>query len=82
MKIKNICGERVRMARLKTRMSQYDVAAALEVDLDLIIDGATIGKIERGERGVLDYELVALASVLEVTTDWLLEGDKSGFSLN
>ncbi|MBC8462313.1 MAG: helix-turn-helix domain-containing protein [Deltaproteobacteria bacterium] len=76
MKTKNICGERVRLARVKLKMTQMDVSAALEVDHNIRIDGSTIGKIERFDRGVYDYELLALSEVLDVSVEWLLKGGK------
>jgi hypothetical protein len=36
------------------------------------LDRAAIAKIENNLRGVLDYELKALAIVLSVQVDWLL----------
>lgn len=74
MKHKNICGERVRLARIRLRMSQMDLSAALDVDHNIRIDGSTIGKIERRERGVYDFEILALSEILEVPVDWLLKG--------
>ena len=40
--------------------------------LGVSIDRAGIAKIEAGIRGVLDFELVALAKVLGVKVTWLL----------
>lgn len=40
--------------------------------LGVLIDRAGIAKIETGIRGVLDYELVALAKALDVKVTWLL----------
>lgn len=80
MKEKNICGERIRLARLKLRMSQMDVSAALEIDHNIKIDGSTVGKIERMERGVYDYELLAFSKILDVSVEWLLKGGELYFS--
>jgi hypothetical protein len=30
--------------------------------------------MERGERNIYDYEILALSEVLDVSTDWLLRG--------
>lgn len=38
------------------------------------LDRAAIAKIENNLRRVLDYELKAIADVLGVEVDWLLEG--------
>lgn len=42
------------------------------VKLGVSIDRAGIAKIETGIRGVLDFELVALAKALNVKVTWLL----------
>lgn len=69
---KNICGERVRQARQKRRMSQSDLAAKLQVE-NVIIERDSISRIESGTRFVTDYELKVLAKVLKVDLLWLLE---------
>ena len=76
MKKANICGKRVKLARINQDMDQVDLAAALSVDCGIEIAQTSISEIERGERGVRDFELVALAKILEVTAEWLLYGDK------
>ncbi len=73
---KNLCGSRIRIARIKLKLRQEDVAAALSVDFDITLDRSAIGRIEREERGVTDYELLALAKILHVSSQWLLEGKK------
>jgi transcriptional regulator with XRE-family HTH domain len=40
------------------------------------LDRAAIAKIETDRRGVLDFELKALARALNVKADWLLGGRK------
>lgn len=52
------------------------VSAALSVDCGIEIAQTSISEIERGERGVRDFELVALAKILEVSAEWSLYGDK------
>ena len=68
---KNICGDRVREARQKQRMSQSDLAAKLQVN-GIIIERDSISRIESGTRFVADYELLVLAKVLNVDVYWLL----------
>ncbi len=76
MKSKNICGERIRLARLKQKKSQTDISAEMEIDYGIKIDGSTMGKIERGVRGIYDYELLALSEILDISLVWLLKGGK------
>ncbi len=71
---KNICGDRVREARLKRRMSQSDLAAKLQV-AGVIIERDSISRIESGTRFVADYELKLLAEIFKVDLAWLLTPD-------
>jgi len=70
---RNVVGPRVRQARkLATpRVSQVDLASRLQI-LGLNIDQSAVSKIEQGHRPVLDLEVVALASALNVSAAWLL----------
>ena len=68
---KNICGDRVREARQKQRMSQSDLAAKLQVN-GIILERDSISRIESGTRFVADYELRELARILKVSVNWLL----------
>jgi len=76
MKAKNLCGKRVKLARIAKDMKQVDLSAALSVDYDIEISQKAISRLERGVRPVNDVELVALAKLLCVTTTWLIFGDK------
>lgn len=71
----NVCGPRVRIARERAGMSQVELAAALSVDHKIELNQSDISEIERGIRGVRDYELNAIAVVLSVDVVWLLRGD-------
>lgn len=71
---KNICGDRVREARQKQRMSQSDLAARLQVN-GIILERDSISRIESGTRFVADYELLILSKVLKVDMLWLLTAD-------
>ena len=73
---KNICGDRVREARQKQRMSQSDLAAKLQVN-GIILERDSISRIESGTRFVADYELLILAKVLNVDIIWLLSSDEN-----
>ena len=71
---KNLCGEKIRMARLKKRISQKDLAANLQVN-GITIERDCISRIEIGTRFVADYELKVLAEILGVSVEWLLQED-------
>jgi transcriptional regulator with XRE-family HTH domain len=77
MKAKNLCGKRVKLARIDKDMKQVDLSAALSVDYAVEISQKAISRLERGVRPVNDIELVSLAKLLDVTTSWLLFGEKS-----
>ena len=68
---KNICGDRVHEARCKKRLTQSDLAARLQV-AGINLERDSVSRIEIGTRFVADYELRALAKVLDVTLEWLL----------
>ena len=69
---RNISGERVRERRLHLHLSQAALAAKLQTE-GIIIEQDAISRIEMGARMVQDYELRALATVLGVTSDWLID---------
>lgn len=72
----NLVGERVKQARAKKQppVTQEELSQRLAKQ-GVTIDRAGIAKIESGIRGVLDFEVVALAKGLGVTVMWLL-GEK------
>jgi transcriptional regulator with XRE-family HTH domain len=72
---KNICGDRVREARQKRRLSQSDLAAKLQVE-GVMMERDSVSRIEAGTRFVADYELKILARVLRVDLLWLLSPDE------
>ena len=67
----NLCGERVRDARVKEGWSQEQLAAKLQL-AGLQLGQMAVSRIETGKRVVPDFELPIIAEVLGVTTDWLL----------
>lgn len=69
----NLVGKRVKEARSKAQpnITQDELSKRLS-KLGVSIDRAGVAKIETGIRGVLDFELVALARVLDVKVTWLL----------
>ena len=71
---KNICGERVRQARVIQRLRQEDLAAKVQTQ-GVNMERDSISRIEIGTRFVSDFELKIFAKVLGVSVDWLL-GDE------
>lgn len=67
----NLCGERVREARMRMCWSQEELAAKLQL-AGLQLGQMAVSRIETGKRVVPDFELPILAEVLRVSTDWLL----------
>ena len=68
---KNICGKRIKAVRKRLGLSQFDLAAKLQVS-GVNIERDSVSRIEIGTRFVADYELVALAKILNVSLDYLL----------
>ncbi|MFT3985866.1 MAG: helix-turn-helix transcriptional regulator [Lachnospiraceae bacterium] len=71
-KRKNLCGDRIREARLKQRFSQSDLAARMQIE-GVLLERDSISRVEIGTRFVTDYELKIFARVLKVKLEWLLE---------
>ena len=69
---KNLCGDRIRIERLKKRMTQMELAAKIQLQ-GITLERDSISRI--GTRFVTDYELKLFAKVLNVTVDDLLEED-------
>ena len=69
----NLIGDRVKEARAAANpsLTQEQLSKKL-TKLGVSIDRAGVAKIETGIRGVLDFELVALAKALGVKVTWLL----------
>ncbi|MBE7157432.1 MAG: helix-turn-helix transcriptional regulator [Rhodospirillales bacterium] len=70
---KNVVGLRVRQARDRPSLqfSQAQLSECLK-STGIAVCRTMVSKIESGERYVADYELVALARCLNVSTAWLL----------
>ena len=71
---KNICGERLRQARVIQHLRQEDLAAKVQTQ-GVNMERDSISRIEIGTRFVSDFELKIFAKVLGVSVDWLL-GDE------
>ncbi len=72
---KNICGEKIRQARAKKRLTQDNLAAKMQIE-GIIIERDSISRIELGTRFVPDYEIPIFARVLNVSIEWLLTSDE------
>ncbi|NEQ47531.1 MAG: helix-turn-helix transcriptional regulator [Leptolyngbya sp. SIOISBB] len=72
MRIGNCSGSRIRARRKAQNMAQVELAAALAVEHELhAITQADISKIEQNQRSLKDYELRAIAHVLNTSMDEL-----------
>lgn len=68
---RNICGDRIREARQKRRLSQSDLCKLLQLR-GVMVERDTISRMESGSRFVADFEAVVIAEGLEVPVLWLL----------
>lgn len=68
---RNICGDRIRLARLARRFSQSDLCRHLQL-AGIPMERDSISRIESGGRYVADYEVVTIAEILDVSVLWLL----------
>lgn len=67
---RNLCGDRIREARQKRRLSQSDLCKLLQLR-GIMVERDVISRMESGSRIVTDFEAVAIAEVLEVPVLWL-----------
>ena len=74
---RNISGRCIAEARGHARppLTQEELSGKLAL-LGIQLDRAAVAKIESDRRGVLDFELKAIAEALEVSVDWLLGGSR------
>lgn len=68
---KNIVGKRVEQQRKAIGMKQKDLLAQLQIK-GVELNSSGLSKLEGQIRGVADYELKAIAEVLNVSVNWLL----------
>lgn len=71
---RNIIGHNVYKIRTAKGMNQREFLAKLQLN-GLDCSEATISKIEGQQQGVKDYEIAAIAKVLNVSIQKLFEGD-------
>ena len=79
--MRNIVGKRIREARLRAHpaVSQDDLAGKMAAK-GIVIDQTAISRIEKQQRYLMDYEVLAIAKCLRVPVGWLY-GEKSDFKL-
>ena len=68
---RNMIGVKVKEAREKKGMKQKTLMAQLQAN-GVDMNSSGLSKIEGQTRSVLDFELVELANILDVSVDWLL----------
>jgi len=73
----NVCGQRVRLARKREKLSQEQLAARIQLTGHSITQKA-ISRLEAGVRVVPDYEVPLLAQALGVSPLWLLGLEEAG----
>ena len=71
---RNVVGVRVAEARRRLNMPQRILLAKLQVK-GIELNASGLSKLEGQHRYVMDFELLALADVLDVKVDWLLGKD-------
>ena len=71
MKATNVSGKRIKAIRRSKGLRQIELSAALAVDYGINISAAAICKIERNQRSLKDYQLRAIARILDVSMDYL-----------
>ena len=68
---KNIISEQLRLARIKCKLSQTELAAKMQT-MNVNIDQQMISKIENNARIVTDYELACFCKILNISEKELL----------
>ncbi len=68
---RNIVGKRVTQAREMRGMKQHELLAKLQT-AGIEISAPALSLLEGQKRPVSDFELAALADILNVSVDWLL----------
>lgn len=69
--LNNVCGKNIAQLRMKTGISQRELADRMQL-VGIDIDKNAIQRIECGKRFVTDIEVIAFAKVFDVTFEELL----------
>ena len=71
---RNVSGHRIQAARAmhEPKLTQDDLIALMHTREEIVLSKNILSRIENNERYVTDIELKAFASVLHVSTAWLL----------
>ena len=69
---KNIISEQLKLARIKKKLSQKELAAKMQL-MNVSMDQQMISKIENNMRIVTDYELACFCRILNITPEELLK---------
>lgn len=72
---KNLVGAKVEKRRKEINMKQIDLLDALR-EKGIEFNASGLSKLEGQIRSVNDYELIALAEILDVSVNWLLGIEK------
>lgn len=72
---RNIIGDTIKKLRKARKLSQQDLAARLQV-AGICIERDSISRIENGSRFISDFELKAMAQILETTINYLVDFDE------
>ena len=67
----NIAGDRIKEARKLADLSQSKLAAKMQLK-GICITQKAISRLEKGERIITDYEIIAFSEVLNVSIAYLL----------
>lgn len=69
---KNIISEQLKIARIKKRLSQKELAAKMQL-MNVSMDQQMISKIENNMRIVTDYELACFCRILGIGAEEMLK---------
>lgn len=73
---KNIIGERVKEARIKSGLTQRQLSEKLEI-MAIYVCRGSVSRIESGQRLITDFELEGFAKALNVSIDYMFSKEKS-----